>query len=50
MVLHVLSVDVITPTRPENRRDSYFDNSLRLGIENRLKEDLTIISQISFGV
>ena len=35
--------------RPEDRKDSYFDNSLRLGIENRLKEDLTIISQISFG-
>ncbi len=35
--------------RPEDRKDKYFDKSLRIGFENKLRDNLTIISQISLG-
>ena len=35
--------------RPEDRKDKYFDKSLRIGFENKLEDNLTIISQISLG-
>ena len=35
--------------RPEDRKDKYFDKSLRIGFENKLEDNLTIMSQISLG-